>query len=208
MGIDTSKRYTATMDTSMGTLVVALDAINAPLTVNNFVFLAAHHYYDGVVFHRIINGFMCQGGDPTGTGRGGPGYKFADEPVKQRYQIGSLAMANAGPEHQRQPVLLDQWPQRRRPAAAVQPLRSGREGPGGGRRDAEGRHRPQRSTAHRRGDQLGHHHRRRLSSRWPPETISLATRAASRSARRASPTRARRDASIAATSAACSIGWV
>ena len=97
MGIDTTKRYTATMDTSMGTLVIALDAINAPLTVNNFVFLAAHHYYDGVVFHRIINGFMCQGGDPTGTGRGGPGYRFADEPVKQRYQIGSMAMANAGP---------------------------------------------------------------------------------------------------------------
>jgi cyclophilin family peptidyl-prolyl cis-trans isomerase len=97
MGIDPSKRYTATMDTSMGTLVVALDAINAPQTVNNFVFLAAHHYYDGVIFHRIINGFMCQGGDPTGTGRGGPGYKFADEPVKPRYQIGSVAMANAGP---------------------------------------------------------------------------------------------------------------
>jgi cyclophilin family peptidyl-prolyl cis-trans isomerase len=97
MGIDTSKRYTATIDTSLGTVVVALDAINAPLTVNNFVFLAAQHYYDGVVFHRIINGFMCQGGDPTGTGRGGPGYRFSDEPVKQRYQIGSIAMANAGP---------------------------------------------------------------------------------------------------------------
>ena len=96
-GIDTSKRYTATMETSMGTLVIALDAINAPKTVNNFVFLAAHHYYDGVIFHRIINGFVCQGGDPTGTGRGGPGYRFDDEPVKQRYQIGSLAMANAGP---------------------------------------------------------------------------------------------------------------
>ncbi|MFZ4717981.1 MAG: peptidylprolyl isomerase [Ilumatobacteraceae bacterium] len=98
MGIDTSKRYTATMETSMGTLVIALDAINAPLTVNNFVFLAGYHYYEGVIFHRIINGFVCQGGDPTGTGRGGPGYRFADEPVKQRYQIGSLAMANAGPD--------------------------------------------------------------------------------------------------------------
>ncbi|HEX3089084.1 MAG TPA: peptidylprolyl isomerase [Ilumatobacteraceae bacterium] len=97
MGIDPSKRYTATMETSMGTLVIALDAINAPQTVNNFVSLAAQHYYDGVVFHRIINGFMCQGGDPTGTGRGGPGYKFNDEPVKQKYQIGSVAMANAGP---------------------------------------------------------------------------------------------------------------
>jgi peptidylprolyl isomerase len=97
LGIDPSKRYTATLDTSMGTMVIALDAINAPGTVNNFVFLAAHHYYDGVVFHRIINGFMCQGGDPTGTGRGGPGYRFNDEPVKQKYQIGSVAMANAGP---------------------------------------------------------------------------------------------------------------
>ncbi|MGE0000373.1 MAG: peptidylprolyl isomerase [Ilumatobacteraceae bacterium] len=97
LGIDPSKRYTATMDTSLGTIVIALDAINAPKTVNNFVFLAAHHYYDGVIFHRIINGFMCQGGDPTGSGRGGPGYRFDDEPVKQRYQIGSVAMANAGP---------------------------------------------------------------------------------------------------------------
>jgi cyclophilin family peptidyl-prolyl cis-trans isomerase len=85
------------MTTSLGTIVIALDAINAPITVNNFVFLAAHHYYDGVIFHRIINGFMCQGGDPTGTGRGGPGYRFPDEPVRQRYQIGSVAMANAGP---------------------------------------------------------------------------------------------------------------
>ena len=97
MGIDTSKRYTATIETSLGTVVVALDAINAPKTVNNFVFLAANHYYDGVIFHRIISGFMCQGGDPTGTGRGGPGYKFDDEPVKQRYQVGSVAMANSGP---------------------------------------------------------------------------------------------------------------
>ncbi len=97
MGIDPGKRYTATMDTSLGEIVVALDALNAPKTVNNFVFLAAHHYYDGVIFHRIINGFVCQGGDPTGTGTGGPGYKFADEPVKQRYQLGSMAMANAGP---------------------------------------------------------------------------------------------------------------
>ena len=96
-GIDPAKRYTATMNTSMGEIVIALDAINAPNTVNNFVFLAGYHYYDGIIFHRIINGFVCQGGDPTGTGTGGPGYRFADEPVKSRYQIGSLAMANAGP---------------------------------------------------------------------------------------------------------------
>ena len=96
-GIDPAKRYTATMSTSMGEIVIALDAINAPITVNNFVFLAGYHYYDGIIFHRIINGFVCQGGDPTGTGTGGPGYRFQDEPVKTRYQIGSLAMANAGP---------------------------------------------------------------------------------------------------------------
>jgi cyclophilin family peptidyl-prolyl cis-trans isomerase len=97
-GIDPAKRYTATMDTSMGTMVIALDALNAPATVNNFVFLAGYRYYEGVIFHRIIKGFVCQGGDPTGTGRGGPGYRFEDEPVKNRYQIGSLAMANAGPD--------------------------------------------------------------------------------------------------------------
>jgi len=98
LGIDPSKRYTATIDTSLGELVVALDAAGAPKTVNNFVFLALQHYYDGVVFHRIINGFMCQGGDPTGTGLGGPGYKFEDElPKPGRYEVGSVAMANAGP---------------------------------------------------------------------------------------------------------------
>ena len=98
MGIDPAKRYTATMETSMGTLVIALDPIAAPRTVNNFVYLATQHYYDGVIFHRIISGFMCQGGDPDGSGRGGPGYKFGDElPKPGKYQIGSLARANAGP---------------------------------------------------------------------------------------------------------------
>ena len=98
IGIDPDKRYTATMETSLGTLVIALDPLKAPQTVNNFVFLAAHHYFDGVIFHRIINGFVCQGGDPTGTGRGGPGYRFEDElPKAGQYEIGSLAMANAGP---------------------------------------------------------------------------------------------------------------
>ena len=98
LGIDPTKRYTATMETSMGTLVIALDPIKAPKTVNSFVYLAAYHYYDDVIFHRIIKGFVCQGGDPTGTGRGGPGYQYADElPKAGQYQIGSLAMANAGP---------------------------------------------------------------------------------------------------------------
>ncbi len=98
MGIDPDKRYTATMATSMGEIVIALDPIKAPKTVNSFVFLALHRYFDGIVFHRIINGFVCQGGDPTGTGRGGPGYRFEDElPKPGQYEIGSVAMANAGP---------------------------------------------------------------------------------------------------------------
>ena len=98
MGIDPAKRYSVSMETTLGTMVIALDAAAAPLTVNNFVYLAAHHYYDGVIFHRIIKGFMCQGGDPEGSGRGGPGYKFGDElPKPGKYQIGSVAMANAGP---------------------------------------------------------------------------------------------------------------
>jgi peptidylprolyl isomerase len=99
MEIDTSKRYTAQLDTSLGPITIALDATAAPNTVNNFVFLARQGFYDGVIFHRIIKGFMCQGGDPTGTGRGGPGYRFADElPAPGRYEIGSVAMANAGPD--------------------------------------------------------------------------------------------------------------
>jgi cyclophilin family peptidyl-prolyl cis-trans isomerase len=98
MQIDPEKRYTATMETSLGTMTIALDPVAAPKTVNNFVFLARDGFYDGVIFHRIIQGFMCQGGDPEGSGRGGPGYRFEDElPKPGRYEIGSLAMANAGP---------------------------------------------------------------------------------------------------------------
>jgi cyclophilin family peptidyl-prolyl cis-trans isomerase len=79
-------------------MVIELDPLAAPNTVNSFVFLSRYHFYDGVIFHRIIPGFVLQGGDPTGTGTGGPGYKFADElPAAGRYQVGSLAMANAGP---------------------------------------------------------------------------------------------------------------
>ncbi len=99
MGIDAQKRYTAEMVTSKGTMTIALDPVAAPATVNNFVFLARYHYFEGIVFHRIIPGFVLQGGDPTGTGRGGPGYRFADElPAPGRYELGSLAMANAGPD--------------------------------------------------------------------------------------------------------------
>jgi len=99
MCIDPAKRYTAEMVTSHGSLTIALDPIGAPVTVNNFVFLARYHYYEGVIFHRIIPGFVLQGGDPTGSGAGGPGYRFADElPKPGRYELGSLAMANAGPD--------------------------------------------------------------------------------------------------------------
>ena len=95
--VDASKRYTATIDTTAGTLTAELFPGDAPRTVNNFVFLSRDGFYEGVIFHRVIPGFMIQGGDPTGTGRGGPGYKFEDEPVKRRYDRGTLAMANAGP---------------------------------------------------------------------------------------------------------------
>ena len=95
--VDASKTYTATIVTTAGTMTAQLFPAEAPRTVNNFVFLAGEGFYDGVIFHRVIPGFMIQGGDPTGTGRGGPGYKFNDEPVTRRYQRGTLAMANAGP---------------------------------------------------------------------------------------------------------------
>lgn len=99
MAIDPAKRYTAEMVTSKGALTIALDPIGAPQTTNNFVFLARWHYFDGIRFHRIIPGFVVQGGDPTGKGNGGPGYRFDDElPKPGRYELGSLAMANAGPE--------------------------------------------------------------------------------------------------------------
>jgi len=98
MCIDTSKTYGGTMVTNKGTMTFSLDPVAAPNTVNNFVVLARYHYFDGVTFHRIIPGFVLQGGDPQGTGMGGPGYKFADElPRAGRYELGSLAMANAGP---------------------------------------------------------------------------------------------------------------
>ena len=85
--IDPEKRYTAEVVTSKGTMTIALDPLAAPKTVNNFVFLARWHYYDGIVFHRIIPGFMLQGGDPEGSGRGGPGYRFEDELPAQHLEL-------------------------------------------------------------------------------------------------------------------------
>ena len=99
MQIDTDKKYTVTIETNRGTMELELYPQYAPETVNNFVFLSRQGYYDGVTFHRVISDFMIQGGDPEGTGRGGPGYKFGDEftdnPLK--HERGVLSMANAGP---------------------------------------------------------------------------------------------------------------
>ena len=98
LDIDLAKSYTATVDTNHGEIVIELDPGRSPLTVNNFVFLARDGYYDGVIFHRVIEKFMIQGGDPTGTGSGGPGYKFRDEiEGPGSYSRGTVAMANAGP---------------------------------------------------------------------------------------------------------------
>jgi peptidyl-prolyl cis-trans isomerase B (cyclophilin B) len=97
--IDLTKKYAATLETNRGPIVLELYAAQAPRTVNNFVCLAEDGFYDGVTFHRVIKDFMIQGGDPTGTGRGGPGYTFKDEfdPKLKHSQPGVLSMANAGP---------------------------------------------------------------------------------------------------------------
>lgn len=99
MQIDPKKQYKAHMETDKGTMVIELFADKTPVTVNSFVFLAREGFYDGVIFHRVISNFMAQGGDPTGTGRGGPGYRFQDEfhPSLKHDKRGILSMANAGP---------------------------------------------------------------------------------------------------------------
>lgn len=97
MTIDIKKTYHATIDTSEGKMVFELFVSEVPITVNNFVFLARESFYQETIFHRIIKGFMIQGGDPTGTGTGSPGYKFEDEPITRDYERGTLAMANSGP---------------------------------------------------------------------------------------------------------------
>ena len=99
-GVDAANTYGATIRTDLGDIELELLVDRAPATVNNFVFLAREGFYDGVIFHRVIEGFMIQGGDPTGTGTGGPGYRFRDELDAARelgYRRGTLAMANAGP---------------------------------------------------------------------------------------------------------------
>lgn len=96
--IDDSKGYRATVDSDRGVIVLELDPRLAPASVNNFVSLARQGYYDGLQFHRVVPEFVIQGGCPEGTGRGGPGYRFADEPVMGEYTLGAVAMANAGPD--------------------------------------------------------------------------------------------------------------
>src|ERR1700693_2906467 len=99
MSINQAAKYTATFDTTKGSIVCELFTKDAPKTVNNFVFLAREGFYNGTKFHRVIANFMIQGGDPEGTGRGGPGYRFEDEIQgrKNNHKVGSLSMANAGP---------------------------------------------------------------------------------------------------------------
>lgn len=97
MTIDPAASFTAIISTNKGQFTLELFASEAPATVNNFVFLAREGFYDGVIFHRVIRDFMIQTGDPTGTGSGGPGYRFNDEPVTRSYSKGIVAMANAGP---------------------------------------------------------------------------------------------------------------
>jgi len=97
MTIDNSKQYTATIETKKGDIVLDLFANDVPVTVNNFVFLSREGFYDNTTFHRVIPGFMAQGGDPTGNGTGGPGYKFVDEFTRHTHITGALSMANSGP---------------------------------------------------------------------------------------------------------------
>lgn len=95
--INTSKNYTAVLNTTLGEIKIKLYTSSTPITVNNFVYLAKNKFYDGTIFHRVIKDFMIQGGDPLGTGMGGPGYQFQDEKSDKKLVKGSLAMANAGP---------------------------------------------------------------------------------------------------------------
>ena len=154
MQIDPDTSYRATIETDKGTIEIQLRAEHAPKTVNNFVALARDGFYDGLTFHRVIANFMVQGGDPDGTGRGGPGYKFEDEvqgnPLK--HETGSLSMANAGPNTNGSQFFITHAPPPPPPPPAAAPQRPahglrqcdrragrGRRG-GAGRRDADGDH--------------------------------------------------------------------
>lgn len=113
MEIDTDKTYRVTMDTGKGVIKIDLYPDHAPKTVNNFVFLVRQGFYDGVSFHRVIPDFVVQGGDPTGTGSGGPGYRFEDELVGNplKHETGVISMANAGPDTNGSQFFITYWPQ-------------------------------------------------------------------------------------------------
>lgn len=96
--IETGKKYTAILRTTVGDISLELYADKVPVTVNSFVYLARNNFYNNTIFHRVIDGFMIQGGDPIGDGTGGPSYRFKDEPFEGEYTRGTLAMANAGPD--------------------------------------------------------------------------------------------------------------
>ena len=163
--VDPEKQYQAKISTSAGELVAFLYPGKAPKTVNNFVNLARHHYYDGLVFHRVIQGFMIQGGCPEGSGRGGPGYRFEDElPERGQYEIGTLAMANAGPntngsQARTGPSVPSRRPERCRTSPAVLDLRQADLGPRHPRRDREDQDRSRRPSCRGRRDPLHLHHR-------------------------------------------------
>ena len=139
---DPSAKYVASIDTDAGTIEIELWPDLAPQTVGNFVGLAESGFYDGTIFHRVIRGFMIQGGCPRGDGRGGPGYQFQDEFNARKLVRGVLAMANAGPEHQRQPVLHRHGARDAAPRRRAHGVRRGDLGHGGGGRDRGHTHRP------------------------------------------------------------------
>jgi len=97
MIVDQNKKYEATLRTSVGDITLSLNTKETPITANNFIYLAKNQFYDNTIFHRVIDGFMIQGGDPRGDGTGGPGYQFADEDFSGEYKRGTIAMANSGP---------------------------------------------------------------------------------------------------------------
>ena len=175
--IDPDKSYTATLELQKGgVIVIELFAREAPVTVNNFIFLARESYYDGVTFHRVIPGFMAQGGDPTGTGRGGPGYTIPDEfsPLRRHDGPGVLSMANVGrPDHRRRPVV-HHLRTHAAPGRCPCGVRTGDRGDGRGERHIATR--PRIGHLARRRDRLYHHSRgrvgRRQEARSHPSTSS------------------------------------
>ena len=166
MQIDETTVYRVTIATDRGPIVMDLDPRLAPRSVNNFVALARDGYYDGLTFHRVEPGFVIQGGCPEGSGRGGPGYKFADEPVQGDYTPGAVAMANAGPDTNGSQFFVCLEDLSGRLPEAVQPVRSRDRGHGRGARREAGRR-----------DEHRHHRRapRRLSRPAPPYTTQTSS---------------------------------